>query len=53
MRHGFCQHPVEWPWSSLHRFVAAGFMPPALPLAPPPWMRPTAQSPQIRGQSTF
>jgi putative transposase len=43
MRHGFCQHPSEWPWSSLHRFLSAGFTPPALPLAPPPWMRPAGQ----------
>jgi len=42
MRHGLCQEPAEWPWSSLHRFVAAGFTPPALPLAPAPWMRPAA-----------
>jgi len=38
MRHGFCQHASDWPWSSLHRFVAAGFDVPRLPLAPPPWM---------------
>jgi putative transposase len=43
MRHGFCQHPSEWPWSSLHRFIAAGFTPPALPLAAPPWMWPAGQ----------
>jgi putative transposase len=40
MRHGFCQHAVEWPWSSLHRFVAAGFDAPQAPLAAPPWMGP-------------
>jgi putative transposase len=38
MRHGFCQNAVEWPWSSLHRFVAAGFDVPQPPLAAPPWM---------------
>jgi putative transposase len=40
MRHGFCQNAVEWPWSSLHRFVAAGFDAPQPPLAAPPWMGP-------------
>jgi putative transposase len=29
LRHGFCQHPADWPWSSLHRFVAAGYIAPA------------------------
>jgi putative transposase len=42
MRHGLCADAAEWQWSSLHRFVAAGFAPPAMPLAPPPWMRPGA-----------
>jgi putative transposase len=37
MRHGFCQNAVEWPWSSLHRFVAAGFDVPQPPLVAPPW----------------
>ena len=23
---GLCGHPAEWPWSSLHRFVAEGFI---------------------------
>jgi putative transposase len=40
MLHGFCQQASEWPWSSLHRFVAAGFDVPQPPLPPPPWMRP-------------
>lgn len=39
VRHGYCQHLSEWPWSSLHRFVAAGFALPAQPAAPLPWMR--------------
>jgi putative transposase len=43
VRHGHCQHPADWQWSSLHRFVAAGFMPPTLPTVPPPWIRPRAQ----------
>ncbi|NML60399.1 transposase [Massilia sp. RP-1-19] len=25
LRHGMCQRPEDWPWSSLHRFVAAGY----------------------------
>lgn len=28
LRHGMCQRAEEWPWSSLHRFVAAGYTPP-------------------------
>ena len=39
VRHGLCQHAAEWPWSSVHRFVASGFKPPESPLPPPPWMR--------------
>ncbi len=29
--HGLCQLPVEWPWSSVHRFVAEGFIIPPDP----------------------
>jgi putative transposase len=47
VRHGLCRYPAEWPWSSLHRFIAAGFTAPNLPLAPPPWMRPTSQPVRI------
>jgi putative transposase len=47
VRHGLCQDPAEWPWSSLHRFVAAGFTAPTLPLAAPPWMRPASQPVRI------
>lgn len=25
LRHGICQRAEDWPWSSLHRFVAAGY----------------------------
>jgi putative transposase len=39
MRHGLCEHATDWPWSSLHRFMAAGFSAPEPPLPPPPWMR--------------
>jgi putative transposase len=38
MRHGLCEQASEWPWSSLHRFLAAGFAAPRQPLLPPPWM---------------
>jgi len=24
--HGMCRHATEWPWSSVHRFVAEGFI---------------------------
>jgi len=47
VRHGFCQHPADWPWSSLHRFVAAGFEAPVQPLALPPWMRTPSQPARI------
>jgi putative transposase len=40
MRHGFCEQAAQWPWSSLHRFVAAGFDAPQAPPGPPPWMPP-------------
>jgi putative transposase len=40
MYHGLCEQAAEWPWSSLHRFVAAGFDAPRPPLPLPPWMRP-------------
>jgi len=30
MRHGLCEHVAGWPWSSLHRFVAAGMVPPVV-----------------------
>jgi putative transposase len=44
-RHGLCTHALEWQWSSLHRFVAAGFAPPAPPALPPvpPWLLHGAQ----------
>ena len=28
LRHGFCAHASEWPWSSVHRFMAAGLIVP-------------------------
>jgi putative transposase len=37
MRHGFCQRAGEWPWSSLHRFLAAGLGAPQPAPAVPPW----------------
>lgn len=40
IRHGFCEQAAQWPWSSLHRFVAAGFDAPQMPPALPPWMHP-------------
>ncbi len=41
VKHGLCRSAAEWPWSSVHRFVAEGFIIPAprsdvLPLAPSP-----------------
>ena len=44
IRHGHCQHPSEWPWSSLHRFLAAGFAAPRVATMLPPWMRPGTQA---------
>lgn len=46
VRHGYSQQPSEWPWSSLHRFVASGFAMPALPPGLAPWMRPGVQQQQ-------
>jgi putative transposase len=40
LRHGMCGSAADWQWSSLHRFVAAGFAVPALAAATPPWARP-------------
>lgn len=39
VRHGFCSHPREWPWSSLHRFISAGHAAPEPELIVPPWVR--------------
>jgi len=47
MRHGFCQNALEWPWSSLHRFVAAGFEAPQPPLVAPPWTGPMPASARV------
>jgi len=38
-RHGYCGHATDWPWSSLHRFLAAGFAVPAGAPPLPPWAR--------------
>lgn len=38
VRHGLCKDAAEWPWSSLHRFVAAGFRAPTIPPPLPPWI---------------
>jgi putative transposase len=46
VRHGLCQHPADWQWSSVHRFAASGFHPPETPLPPPPWMRADLAQPQ-------
>jgi putative transposase len=39
VRHGLCQQARDWPWSSLHRFISAGWCTPELALALPPWER--------------
>jgi putative transposase len=49
MRHGFCEQASEWPWSSLHRFIAAGFTTPQARLPAPPW-RPPANWRETRPQ---
>ena len=41
VRHGLCQGACDWPWSSLHRFLASGFNAPES-LVLPPWTRPLA-----------
>jgi putative transposase len=36
VRHGLCANAVDWPWSSLHRFIAAGWgEPEPSPVLPP------------------
>ena len=50
-RHGHCREPFEWPWSSLHRFIAAGFPPPIDPPPPPPWMHGHAHGHPAPGES--
>ena len=37
LRHGLCQHAQDWPWSSLHRFISAGWCDSEPALALPPW----------------
>ena len=32
VRHGMCQTPGDWPWSSYHRFLADGLIVPSEPL---------------------
>lgn len=40
LRHGMCERVGEWPWSSLHRFMSAGFTVREPALAVPPWAAP-------------
>ena len=47
LRHGYCAHASEWQWSSLHRFLAAGFTPPAPTFVLPPWTQPGAQATRV------
>ncbi len=28
VKHGLAQRPVDWPWSSLHRYIQQGIVPP-------------------------
>lgn len=39
VRHGLCAAPCDWPWSSVHRFIAAGLTARETDMAPvlPPW----------------
>jgi putative transposase len=39
VRHGLCPSPPEWPWSSVHRFIASGLIVPHVEVetVPPPW----------------
>ncbi|MGG7605363.1 REP-associated tyrosine transposase [Massilia sp. BKSP1R2A-1] len=44
VRHGHCLAPGDWPWSSLHRFLNAGYAMPGPGLIVPPWVhRPQSQ----------
>jgi putative transposase len=39
VRHGLCAHAGDWPWSSLHRFISAGWSTADLAMELPPWER--------------
>jgi putative transposase len=39
VRHGLCERAGDWPWSSLHRFISAGWSTAELALELPPWER--------------
>jgi putative transposase len=45
LRHGLCEQPANWPWSSVHRFVAAGMIVPG-GYPPPPREAAAAPPPQ-------
>ena len=38
LRHGLCTTPADWPWSSVHRFLAAGWNSPAAGGDVLPWL---------------
>lgn len=40
VHHRVCERPSEWPWSSLHRFMSAGFTLHEPALVAPPWAAP-------------
>lgn len=46
VHHGLCERAEHWQWSSLHRFVAAGFGVPQVPPLPPPWRLPIKKGPE-------
>ncbi len=31
VKHGYVEHPVDWPWSSIHRHIRLGWLDPAWP----------------------
>ena len=49
VRHGYCEGAQDWPWSSLHRFVAAGLAPPCAP----PGMLALQASPPAKGKAPW
>lgn len=49
VRHGLCQQSWDWRWSSVHRFIAAGW----IVAEPPADMLPSRPTPSIQSSSSW
>jgi putative transposase len=49
VRHGLCACAHDWPWSSVHRFIAEGLLAPQLETPPvlPPWAIARGGAPRV------